>query len=395
MPPCGHTPLAKPCVARKIGCGVDQALLRIGARPIPAFRANQLSGDDRLREHRLPAPRLRRRPVQGRSPGAAKTAELLKLTPYLDRTPLSFPAASSSGQRWPAPSSRMPAWFCSTSRSPISTTSCARNCARNCRRSSPEAGTIFVYATTEPHEALLLGGNTATLSEGRVTQFGPTLEVFRKPVDLVTARTFADPPLNTIELQTSGRALPSRWRHEAARAGRTADISDIGYTIGFQPHHLFLERPNAAAVPLRAKVAITEITGSESFVHLGAGRRALGHARPRHPRPAGRRRDRGVRRSAPYRGVRPERPCDRPAETDGLRGAGNGTHRRQPYPPLLPAGPCQRGRLRAEGGAAELRAMAAPTRCWGRPAAARPRCSTSSPGCSIPRMAACCSTAAT
>ena len=29
-----------------------------------------------------------------------------------------------------------------------------------------ESGTIFVYATTEPHEALLLGGNTATLSRG-------------------------------------------------------------------------------------------------------------------------------------------------------------------------------------------------------------------------------------
>ena len=36
------------------------------------------------------------------------------------------------------------------------------------------SGAIFVYATTEPEEALLLGGNTATLWEGRVTQFGPT-----------------------------------------------------------------------------------------------------------------------------------------------------------------------------------------------------------------------------
>src|SRR5690606_14561430 len=66
------------------------------------------------------------------------------------------------------------------------------------------SGTIFVYATTEPHEALLLGGNTATLSQGRVTQFGPTIEVFREPVDLVTARTFSDPPLNTIVLAKKG-----------------------------------------------------------------------------------------------------------------------------------------------------------------------------------------------
>lgn len=37
-----------------------------------------------------------------------------------------------------------------------------------------ESGAIFVYATTEPEEALLLGGNVATMWEGRITQFGPT-----------------------------------------------------------------------------------------------------------------------------------------------------------------------------------------------------------------------------
>ena len=40
---------------------------------------------------------------------------------------------------------------------------------------------IVVYATTEPIEALLFGGNTATLHEGRVTQFGPTSQIYRRP----------------------------------------------------------------------------------------------------------------------------------------------------------------------------------------------------------------------
>ena len=44
-----------------------------------------------------------------------------------------------------------------------------------------EIGAITVYATAEPSDALLLGGRTATLSEGRVTQFGRTLEVYRRP----------------------------------------------------------------------------------------------------------------------------------------------------------------------------------------------------------------------
>ncbi len=36
-----------------------------------------------------------------------------------------------------------------------------------------DAGSIFVYATTEPVEALLLGGRTATLHEGRVHAIRP------------------------------------------------------------------------------------------------------------------------------------------------------------------------------------------------------------------------------
>ncbi len=53
-----------------------------------------------------------------------------------------------------------------------------------------DTGATVVYATTEPHEALLMGGYTATMREGRVTQYGPTHEVFRKPHDLATAKAF-------------------------------------------------------------------------------------------------------------------------------------------------------------------------------------------------------------
>src|SRR5207248_5613302 len=63
---------------------------------------------------------------------------------------------------------------------------------------------IVVYATTEPSEALLFGGNTATLHEGRVTQFGPTAQIYRKPGDLVSARVFSDPPINTAKVMKRG-----------------------------------------------------------------------------------------------------------------------------------------------------------------------------------------------
>ncbi|MBX3577151.1 MAG: ABC transporter ATP-binding protein [Rhizobiaceae bacterium] len=197
-----------------------------------------------------------------------RAAELLKLTPYLDRLPLNL----SGGQQ--------------------QRTALARAIVKNARlvlldeplanldyklreelraelpRIFAETGAIFVYATTEPHEALLLGGNTATLSEGRVTQFGPTIEVFRKPDDLVTARTFADPPLNTIALEKRGPRFILDGGVDLPVPADVADIADGSYTIGFQPHHLSLARPAASVPPVRAKVSVTEITGSESFVHL-------------------------------------------------------------------------------------------------------------------------------
>ena len=195
-------------------------------------------------------------------------AALLKLTPYLDRTPLSL----SGGQQQRTALARAIVKNASLVLLDEPLANLDYKLREELRAELPRifaaAGTIFVYATTEPHEALLLGGNTATLSEGRVTQFGPTVDVFRKPIDLVTARTFADPPLNTIVLSKKGAGFLLEGGVKLPVPAELAGIPDASYTIGFQPHHLSLERPNASAVPVRAKVTITEITGSESFVHL-------------------------------------------------------------------------------------------------------------------------------
>ena len=47
-----------------------------------------------------------------------------------------------------------------------------------------------IYATTEPGEALLLGGYTAVLDGGELLQYGPTAEVFRRPKSIRVARAF-------------------------------------------------------------------------------------------------------------------------------------------------------------------------------------------------------------
>ena len=131
-----------------------------------------------------------------------------------------------------------------------------------------ESGAVFVYATTEPEEALLLGGNCATLWQGRVTQFGPTPRVYRQPVDATTARVFSDPPMNFMTISKTGGTLMFGKGQSAKATGPLADLADGRYLAGFRPNHLEIARHKDGALQFDASVIVTELTGSETFVHL-------------------------------------------------------------------------------------------------------------------------------
>jgi glycerol transport system ATP-binding protein len=127
---------------------------------------------------------------------------------------------------------------------------------------------VVVYATTEPTEALLFGGNTATLHEGRVTQFGPTSQTYRRPQDLITAQVFSDPPINTAKIGKRGNEiiLSDNMRWPAGKAG--AAIPDGDYTLAIRPHHISpIAHGNGLAV-VEGRVLVTELSGSESVIHF-------------------------------------------------------------------------------------------------------------------------------
>ncbi|MFZ7093844.1 ABC transporter ATP-binding protein [Primorskyibacter sp. 2E233] len=130
------------------------------------------------------------------------------------------------------------------------------------------SGAIFVYATTEPEEALLLGGNTATLWEGEVTQFGLTPDVYRQPVNATTARVFSDPPMNFLQISKTGGRLMFGEGQSAAATGKLADLPDGRYTAGFRPNHLEIGKHAEDALAFNTKLTVTELTGSETFIHL-------------------------------------------------------------------------------------------------------------------------------
>lgn len=135
---------------------------------------------------------------------------------------------------------------------------------------------IVVYATTEPIEALLLGGRTATLHEGRITQFGPTGNVYRKPKDVISAEVFSEPPINTATVRKTGERIDlgniAHWTCPAELANKP----NGDYTIGLRPHHVTPTTGTATGanpnlVKISGEVLVTELSGSESTVHFKVG----------------------------------------------------------------------------------------------------------------------------
>ncbi len=131
-----------------------------------------------------------------------------------------------------------------------------------------ESGAIFVYATTEPEEALLLGGNVATMWEGQITQFGPTPSVYRQPKDATTARVFSDPPMNFTRIVKAGDLVSFGEGQTAKASGALAGLADGTYRAGFRPDHLHLTPRGQDGLHFKCTLRVTEITGSETFVHL-------------------------------------------------------------------------------------------------------------------------------
>jgi len=128
-----------------------------------------------------------------------------------------------------------------------------------------------VYATSEPSEALLLGGHTATVHEGRITQYGPNGTVYRRPVDLTTARVFSDPPINTANVVKHGDRIELSELVSWTAEGSLRALPDGAYTIGLRPHHVLPAPGRGRGVEVDCRVLIAEISGSESVIHFDLG----------------------------------------------------------------------------------------------------------------------------
>ena len=127
---------------------------------------------------------------------------------------------------------------------------------------------IVVYTTTEPTEALMLGGNVVVLDEGRILQTGLTPKVYHSPATTKVAEVFSDPPINFINGSVQDTAARLGENIEFPLIEHLQSLSAAQYRFGVRSNHLFLSRTNADDIEIHTKVELSEINGSETFIHV-------------------------------------------------------------------------------------------------------------------------------
>ncbi len=147
--------------------------------------------------------------------------------------------------------------------------------------SATGAPTTVVYATTDPAEALALGGTTIVVHEGRVLQHAPALEVYHRPASVTAARVLSDPPMNLVDGAVTAGAIalaeqiriplgtPRAGASDAdvAPGAHLAGLPEGAYRFGIRASDCRLVRAEGD-VAIHARVELSEISGSETFVYV-------------------------------------------------------------------------------------------------------------------------------
>ena len=126
---------------------------------------------------------------------------------------------------------------------------------------------IVVYATTEPSDALMIGGNTAALMEGKIVQYGNTIDVYNKPKNLTSAKVFSDPPMNISKIEKNGDTF-KLLKDDVKWKTTNVNLKDGNYKVGIRPHNITTYKEGNNSIEIKGKILISELSGSESLIYF-------------------------------------------------------------------------------------------------------------------------------
>jgi ABC-type sugar transport system ATPase subunit len=132
------------------------------------------------------------------------------------------------------------------------------------KRLQRRVGTTMVYVTHDQVEALTLGDLVGVLDLGTIQQVGTPDEVYRRPANRLVASFVGSPGMNVLPARHAGGELtagPFRLRLPRDAGDLPGEVQ-----LGIRPSAVRLGDGGHDAT-----VELVEVSGDESYVHLGAG----------------------------------------------------------------------------------------------------------------------------
>ena len=141
---------------------------------------------------------------------------------------------------------------------------------RNLFSSELTSNSILVYSTTDPLEAMQLGGETIVLDQGRVLQQGPAHEIFENPANTRVAEISNDPAMNLLKGEVQKNKIILNRELSIAKPKHFKYLSDGPYIFGIRASDVSIAKNGTKFV-----VELAEISGSETFLHVKSGEQTL------------------------------------------------------------------------------------------------------------------------
>ncbi|WP_428265701.1 ABC transporter ATP-binding protein [Haliangium sp.] len=262
--------LDRPDTGRVVLDGEDITRTSVQQRPV-AMVYQQFVNYPSLTVYENIASPLRLRKAEGIDARVRGLARTLRIEPYLDR----LPGQLSGGQQQRVAIARAlakPASLLLLDEPLVNLDYKLREELREeLRGILSEREVTVLYATSEPSEAMSLGGQVVLMHEGRAVQQAPTLEVYHRPATPTAARLFSDPPMNLLPARVrAGEAeLPGGVR--VPLPDHLSELSEREYVIGIRACDCFLDPLDRPSATLRGRVELSEISGAETFVYVRLG----------------------------------------------------------------------------------------------------------------------------
>ena len=194
-----------------------------------------------------------------------ETAQLLELTPVLDRKP----AALSGGQRQRVAMGRAivrkPSAFLMDE--PLSNLDAKLRVQMRTvvSRLQKQLGTTTIYVTHDQTEAMTLGDRVVVMRAGAVQQVGAPQELYDMPKNLFVAGFIGSPPMNFLAAELRDGRLRTALGQLPAR-GRLEGLPET-VILGARPEH-FTDTPLDNGFEFEATPDIVESMGSDKYAYF-------------------------------------------------------------------------------------------------------------------------------